>query len=63
MIVDIKSKENKEISKRKKLKEKGEIMKVERTNKRVEETGNYTKSLDIIRKSVVCGDKDPRLDN
>jgi hypothetical protein len=45
------------------LKGRGEITEVEGTNKRVEEIGNCTKSLDTIGKSAVCGGKDPRLDN
>jgi hypothetical protein len=63
MVADTKLKENKEVSERKKLKGEGKITKAGETNKRAEETGNCTKSLDTIGKSAVCESKDPKLDN
>jgi hypothetical protein len=45
------------------LKERRETTEARGTNKRAEETGNCTKSLDITGKSAVCESKDSRLDN
>jgi hypothetical protein len=45
------------------LKEREETTEAGEINKRGEETGNCTKSLDTTRKSAICGNKDPRLDN
>jgi hypothetical protein len=62
MVADTKLEEN-EVSEREKLKGGGDTTEAGGTNKRAEETGNCTKSLDTTRKSAVCGGKDPRLDN
>jgi hypothetical protein len=59
----MKPEENKEVSERVKFKGREEIMKVGKINTRAEKTGNYTKSLETIGKSAVCGDKDSKLDN
>jgi hypothetical protein len=45
------------------LKGGGDITEAGGTNKRAEEIGNCTKSLDTTGKSAVCEGKDPRLDN
>jgi hypothetical protein len=63
MVADTKPKENKKVFERKKLKGGRETMEVGETNKKVEKTSNYTKSLDTTGKNAVCGGKDPRLDN
>jgi hypothetical protein len=63
MIIDTKLEENKEVSEREKLKWGKETKKQEKQRKRVEETGNCTKSLEITKKSAIYRDKDSRLNN
>jgi hypothetical protein len=63
MLTDTKPEENNEVSKRVKLKEKRETTEAGKINKKAEKTGNCTKSLETIRKSAICRNKDFRLNN